>query len=249
MAERERVDRALAERVRELRNDLSFPPTPPLVPSVLERLGAPRDHRVVPHPGWGRRRLLILVAAGLLLALAVAFGARLVLGAAEIRVQPDVSPSGPALGPGGLGESAPLEEVAAAVGFELALPAGPAPEEVYAVRTADGRIAALLAWRSGPGRPPLPGTPWGRVLLQSESDAETITKSVARFEDVRRVTVAGRPAFWLDAPHQLIVRTEAGFEEFSVGGNVLIWTVGDVTYRLETSQRLRSAVQLAESLG
>ncbi|HEX6332137.1 MAG TPA: hypothetical protein VF129_12770 [Actinomycetota bacterium] len=249
MADRDRAETALAERLRQLGTDLTFPPTPPLVPAVLERLESPRARRPVLPAGRDRRRAVIAVAVGLLVALALAFGARLVLGAAEIRVQPGVTPSGPPLGPGGLGEPVAVEELEAAVGFELALPPGPPPDEAYAVRTADDRAGALLGWRGGPDHPPLPGTPWSRVLLQVHSDAETITKTVARFEDVRTVTVRGRPGFWIDVPHDLIVRTETRFERYSVGGNVLIWTEGDVTYRLETSLRLRSALALAEGVG
>ena len=250
MTDRGRTE-ALGEVLRALGRKLDYPATPPFVPTVLERIEADRVAGRRPRARlatWDRRRLVAAVAVGLLAALALAFGARLVLGAAEIRVQPGVSPTVPPLRPGGLGEAISTEEVAAAVGFEVALPAGPPPDEAYAVRTGDGRTAALLAWRGGPDHPPLPGTPWGLVLLQTPVDAETLTKTVASFDDVREVTVRGGPAFWLDAPHELLVRTAAGYESFSVGGNVLIWTEGEITYRLETSLGLRRALALAESV-
>jgi len=33
-----------------------------------------------------------------------------------------------------------------------------------------------------------------------------------------------------------------------VEGNVLLWTEGEITYRLETDQRMEEAVRIAESL-
>jgi hypothetical protein len=44
------------------------------------------------------------------------------------------------------------------------------------------------------------------------------------------------------------VITHEGSETFRVGGNVLIWTRGDVTYRMETSLTLPEATALAQSV-
>ena len=66
---------------------------------------------------------------------------------------------------------------------------------------------------------------------------------------MRRVRVGGRRAFWIDAPHELNVITASGPETFAIQGNVLIWTAGDVTLRLETSLPLREAIAVAETIG
>jgi hypothetical protein len=50
-------------------------------------------------------------------------------------------------------------------------------------------------------------------------------------------------------PHVLELETERGFRSFSVRGNVLIWEVDDVTYRMETSLARASAISVAESAG
>ncbi len=42
--------------------------------------------------------------------------------------------------------------------------------------------------------------------------------------------------------------TERGAETFSVTGNVLIWQVGDIAYRLETSLGRGAAIAVAESV-
>jgi hypothetical protein len=196
---------------------------------------------------WSRRRLLAVVAVGIISLLALAFAARLVIGAAEIRVQPGVTPSGPPLGPDVLGDPVPVERVERAVGFELRVPAGPLPDDAY-VFVAAGGDGALLAWEASDRYPSLPGTPWGMVLIELRTDEGTLVKDVGGFDDVQEVRVDGRSAFWIEASHELHVITDVGSETFRVDGNVLIWTRGDVTYRLETSLGLPEAIALAESV-
>lgn len=243
---------SLVLALRAAGRELAYPPTPELGGRVTWRLEASAAaRRRPPFPRlalWSRRRVLVAAALGLLAVLALAFGARLVLGAAEVRVQPGATPSGPALGPSRLGEPVPVEEVSAAVGFEVALPTGPTPDEAYVVSTDGLDDAALLAWDAGTVGPPLAGTPWSLVLMELTNDREVVVKTVNRYEDLRTVHVGGRRAFWIDAPHALTVITAEGPETFSVGGNVLIWTEGDVTFRLETSLPLRDAVALAETV-
>jgi len=60
--------------------------------------------------------------------------------------------------------------------------------------------------------------------------------------------VNGERASWIPVPHVLEIETDEGFETFSVAGNVLIWEVDDVTYRLETSLDRAPAIALAGSM-
>jgi hypothetical protein len=46
----------------------------------------------------------------------------------------------------------------------------------------------------------------------------------------------------------LQIETERGSQTFSVRGNVLIWEVGGITYRLETSLDRASALEIARSI-
>jgi hypothetical protein len=85
--------------------------------------------------------------------------------------------------------------------------------------------------------------------LQVVDDEGVVVKDVNRFEDLREVEVDGRPAAWIDAPHQLFVHTADGTRGFSVAGNVLIWTDGEVTFRMESALPLRRAIALAETIG
>jgi hypothetical protein len=248
----ESTDRALARALVDVGRELSFPPAPALAPAVVARLEADRSARTrPPFPGvalWSRRHVLALVAVGLLALLALAFGARFVFGAAEVRIRPGVTPSGPPLQPEGLGEPAALDELGATAGFPIGLPSGPPPDAAYAIRTPSG-AGALLAWDAGEHYPAIPGRAWGLLLLQVVDDEEVVLKDVDRFEDLREVEVNGRPAAWIDTPHQLIVHTADGTRAFSVPGSVLIWTDGDVTFRMESALPLRRAIAVAETIG
>ena len=251
MSEMRSPEDTLTVALRDAGRDLAYPPTPPISHGVVARLEAERERHTRPRfPAltlWSRRRLLAVVAVAIVGLLALAFAARLVIGAAEIRVQPGVTPSGPPLGPDALGDPVALERVQREVGFEVRVPAGPLPDEAY-VFVAAGGNGALLAWEASDRYPSLPGTPWGLILVELRTDEGTLVKDVGGFDDTREVRVGGRSAFWIEAPHQLHVLTDEGSETFRVDGNVLIWTRGAVTYRLETSLELPEAVALAESL-
>lgn len=247
------ADPALERELTLLARDLDLPPTPALVPAVVARLETDRVARA--HPPfprialWSRRRVLVAAAAVLLVALAAAFGARFVIGAAEVRIQPGGPSGGPPLGPANeLGEPVTLERAREAVDVEIRLPSGRAPDEVYVFETSERRTGVLLAWTADERSPALPGTPWGLVLLQTPDDAEVVTKDVDRFDALDEIRVRGERAYWIHAPHRLVVTTASGTETFSVGGNVLIWSEGGTTFRLESGLGRAAAVALAESI-
>jgi len=252
MADARVPDEQLGLALRSIGRGLGYPPTPRLGAAVTWRLEASgAAGRRPPFPRmalWSRRRALVFAAIGLLAVLGLAFGARFVLGAAEVRVQPGLTPSGPPVGPGELGEPISVEEVSTAVGFELELPAGPGPDEAYVVSRTGLDDVALLAWTASLRYPALPDTPWGLVLIELIGDEDFLVKDVNRFEDLRTVRVGDRRAFWIDAPHEVTLIAANGPETFAVRGNVLIWTRGGITFRLETSLPLRQSIALAETI-
>lgn len=65
---------------------------------------------------------------------------------------------------------------------------------------------------------------------------------------VEETTVHGQYAAWTVGPYPLTLRD--GNVEFTrlIDGHVLIWAVGNITYRLETDLSMEEAVQIAESL-
>ena len=253
MPDRPMTDERLEAALATMGGDLAFPATPAFGEAVTARLTSERAAGTRPRlPSralWSRRRVLVLATIGLLAALALAAAARLAIGTIEFRVQPGVTPS-PSLAPvepDVLGDPLPAREAVALAGFEPALPSGPPPDEVYVVDSPFGDPGLIYAWRPSATYPVLPGTEWGLVLIAFQGDDETVVKTVQRFEDVHDASVNGERASWIPVPHVLEIETDAGFETFSVQGNVLIWEVADVTYRLETSLDRASAIALAES--
>ena len=245
-------DERLVATIVALGREIAYPPTPPLVPVVTTRLSAPEARRPV-APGrarWTRRRTLVLVAVGVLAALAIAAAARLAIGAFEVREQPGSTPSvsQPPVQPGALGDPVPPEAAAEAAGFEPVLPEGPPPDEAYVVNSPFGDPGLLYVWLPSETYPRIPGSEWGSVLMAFQGDAETVIKFVEGFENVRRTSVEGRPAYWVDVPHVVEIETEEGFETFAVRGNVLVWEGEDgISYRMETALGLAEARELASS--
>ena len=136
----------------------------------------------------------------------------------------------------------------ARVSFTLDLPAYPPdlgrPDAAYVQDL--GGPAVMLVWLE-------PGDPSRvRLALQYLSSSATVDKMLrqdATPAGIETATVNHQLAFWTSGPY--VVRTRSG--EFVttrlIGGHVLIWTEGQLTYRLETGLSLAEAVKLAESLG
>jgi hypothetical protein len=254
MGERPMTTEQVARALTVLSSELAYPPTPSMRSAVTARLENERAAGARPafprRALWSRRRVLVLATIGLLAALALAAAARFAIGAIEIRVQPGVTPSAslPPVEPDALGDPVPAGEAFALAGFEPSLPSGPAPDEVYVVDTLFGDPGLLMAWRPSATYPALPGTDWGLVLMAFQGDEETVVKTVQAFEDVREASVNGASASWIPVPHVLEIETERGSRTFSVRGNVLIWEVDGITYRLETSLDRASALEIARSI-
>lgn len=246
------TDERLAAAVRALGREIAYPPTPALAPAVTARLtsSGPRPSPVRGRSRWTRRRAIVLVAVGVLAALAIAAAARLVIGAFEVREQPGStpSPSQPPVQPDVLGDPVPPGEAAAAAGFEPVLPEGPPPDEAYVVDSPFGDPGLLYVWSPRETYPRIPGSEWGLVLMAFQGDPEGVIKSVDRFEDVRPTEVNGRPAFWVAVPHVIAVETEDEVETFAVRGNVLVWEgEGGISYRMETGLGRAEALELART--
>jgi hypothetical protein len=254
MADRAMTDEQLSAALTALARDVAFPQTPSIASAVSARLTAERSRGVRPRlPGLallGRRRVLVLVSVGLLALLALAGATRLAIGAFEVRVQPNAGPSVslPPIEPSAIGNPVSEAETVSRAGFEPALPPGPAPDEVYVIDSGFGDAGILYAWRPSAAYSRIDGTDWGLMLIVAQGDQEFVSKSVDRFDALVDVKVNGDRAFWIPAPHQVSITTDDGSQTFSVTGNVLIWQVGDLSYRLETTLGRAEAIALAESM-
>ncbi|GAC1547295.1 MAG: hypothetical protein NVS2B7_22950 [Herpetosiphon sp.] len=114
-----------------------------------------------------------------------------------------------------------------------------APGDVYVQNL--GGPAVILVWYA----PNHPDTIW--LSLHILSNNIFVVKSGLR--TLQTTTVNGYPAAWAEGPH-LLQEGPAGDYKLRrlVNGNTLVWTVGSLTYRLETTAPLPEAVHIAESL-
>ena len=136
-----------------------------------------------------------------------------------------------------------LEEAQQSVNYPIVLPSHPsdlgAPDRVF-VQDADGDMT-ILVWidphQADEVLMSLHIVPPGSWAIEKVKPAL-----------VQETTVNGRRAIWAVGPYPL--RFSNGNLDFvrMIDGHVLIWTEGDVTYRLETKSSLEEAIKVAESL-
>jgi hypothetical protein len=137
-----------------------------------------------------------------------------------------------------------LEEASSRTEFPILLPAYPEdlgePDRVY-LQELDGQVLVLV-WLE-PGRPDEV-----RLSLHTYVGKNNVTgeKSGPRF--LRETTVNGEYAVWAEGPYVLKLRNGNYDYLRMIAGRVLIWTNGEITYRLETDLTLEEAVRIAESL-
>lgn len=225
-------------RLVELGRGLELPREPDLAPGVRDRLGSRR-----PFP-WRAVAVAVAVAA---VALGIAFAvpqARSAIlrffhlgGESVVQVQ-TLPPAVERSQAGGLG--VPLARAAAErrVGFRLVLPS--APRRVYVL----GDSLASVVVRA-----------YGRTVLLSEFAAqpEFIQKLVSGRTRVENVRVGGAPGLWLQGgPHVLqYFDRQRGLrgEPILIHGNVLLWTRGPLTLRLEGKLTKAQALEVARQVG
>ncbi len=242
----------------------------------VEALPVPRrDGRAGPFrwSRWPARRALVLALVALLAVVAVAGalglglpGLRIILG--EAPPLPSISP-GPSAGPTASRSPLPLgtslrlgdpldptdrAELDARAGFPVQLPADPAigpPETAYVDHTKGGQVTLL--W---PTRPDLPATlqpEVGLLISQFEGtvEREFFTKSTSSNTVIEPVTVGEHDGYWLTGdPHIFFWEGRGGFVDDARRwvGDVLLWSDGTVTYRLETSLGRDEAIAIAEGM-
>jgi hypothetical protein len=225
----------LEQQLQALGLQVAYPSEPDLAPAVLARLEPRR-----PFP-W--RRAVAVALAAVVIGVATAFavpGARSAIlhwfhlrGVTVERVEtlPSAVERSQAAG---LGRPVSRAEAERELGFRLVLPplAGGEPRQVYVL---DGALASVIV------------RDHGRPLLLSQFQATTfglLKKLVGSHAVVEPVQVNGSDGLWIEGPpHTLTYLDRQGeFRERTVRirGNVLLWTRGDLTLRLE-GQRLSKA--------
>ena len=244
----------------------------PARPSIWQRLGLGAAAGTRARP---MRRGLILAIAALLILAAVAGAVGLGLPGLRIIFGEGPSPqpssagspvpslpasSGPVTSPTlaplagslALGDAVSFADAKRLAGFDVVLPTRPdlgPPDATYL----NGQRVGLV-WASRPGLPETESPGVGLVISEflGTVDPGFFEKILGPDTTLTKVTVGGSPGYWISgAPHFFIYIDPQGravTDDHPTVGDVLLWTKGDVTYRLETSLGMAAAIRLAESL-
>ena len=268
-------DETLSDALRELGTSIAFPsPTGERGQSDLAARARARIVALDVRPGGGgarrwfgfggrpMRRGLVLAVAALLVLAAVAGavglglpGLRIIFGdvpsPSPTASQPRPSSSAPLGSDLGIGTALPLAEVERLAGFDLVLPPGEIgpPDVAYLA----GERAALV-WATRPGLPPTQAAGVGLLISEFRGRVESgyFSKILGGGTKLTRVTINGSPGYWIDGdPHffyYIGADGESVDDTHRVVGDVLMWTAGEVTYRIESGLDMDAAIRLAESL-
>jgi hypothetical protein len=231
------------EEIRETAVHFSYPPTPDIAGAVQQRLqpqfAPPRKWR------WAVAMvvLLLLLSASLLAIPPVraAVFEWLKIGAIEVFVVEEVPAVETAvpLSILDLGEAMPLEEAQTIFPEPLRLPTAWEPDSMVYSQQFLGRLPTIsMQWQTSDGIP----------VTLSQIAAPYLGMKWASGEQVVETAVHGETAVWIEGPHPLQFRTGDFDMQLTIPSNVLIWTEGTITYRLEGQLTLDEAVHLAESL-
>ncbi len=145
-----------------------------------------------------------------------------------------------------LGGETMLMQARADVSFPIRLPTYPSdlgePDAAF-VQDLGGDTVTLV-WLDKAR--PQPRVPRVRLVLQHLGPNALVEKGQPRI--VRETRVNDNSAYWAVGEYMLRAR-DGDFEmRRLITGSVLIWKVGDITYRLETDLPMEEAVKIAESL-
>jgi hypothetical protein len=269
---------SLESMLKERASVFPYPPTPDLARVVMERLATEPSATYMHRRRLAvALAVVVLLLAGLLAVPQVraAIADVLRLGAVRILlIEPTATPSptaAPSIAtiPGAAARAQPptpaptprasptalasvldlsgemtLTEAQSRVRFPIHLPTYPldlgAPDRVY-MQWLEGQ-AVVLVWLDKTAQAPQ------RVRLSLHLLGPGAIVDKVRPRVIRETRVNGQRALWTEGPYLLRQRDGDYTITRLIDGHVLIWTEGDITYRLETSESMEEAVKMAESL-
>jgi hypothetical protein len=272
MSNKKQSTEQLEGQLRAAALTLSYPPTPDIAGAVRRRLAAQRRTR------QRSLRLALGLLAALLALMAVpqvraAVARAIQIGAIRIIFEEPTSlpaPTTPAAAPVPTATPAPaiitatpiaslldlagetsLEEARQRVSYQIKLPAYPEelgpPERVF-VQRVDRQMMVVLVWLD-PEQPG--GIRMSLSIIQSDMPLEKSFAVKTGVTILQEANVGSRRAIWVQGPHFLQIRQGNSTDytlRYLVEGNVLIWTDGELTYRLESGLTLAEAIRVAESV-
>lgn len=126
-----------------------------------------------------------------------------------------------------------LADAQSRISFDLMIPADDLPDKVY---LQDDELVIFL-WLDD------------KEIIQALYQVLDIDWAIFKTVDAVTQTIVNQEnAYWLDIQHPVQFRNGETELTYFVNGNVLIWTDGTVTYRLETTLDMASARLFAEGL-
>jgi hypothetical protein len=260
-------DAALASALAQLRDEVAFPPTPPVAAAVGERLRT-RPLQTPRFLGrWtglgaglrlGRGLAFALIALLVVAAAAVAFG--IVIGGLRITFAPGTPPPIPSgvVRERAFGPEVDLDAARARAGFTVLMPdlpsLGPAHPVFYNDFPSGGTVA--LVWGARDGYPVDATTGVGVVLTEFQATVERQVWEKMIFGDtsvtVTRTVVNGQPAYWIAGGyHSFFYRDASGRRvdaTLRLVGTTLIWLQDGLLLRVEGAPNLEGAAAIARSL-
>jgi hypothetical protein len=225
------LERALVQ----LGHELDVPPGPDLRSRVRERIERRSPYRRALVPA-----LALLAALGIALAVPDARSAILRffhIGAVTIERVETLPPARERPLTAGLGPPLSLHAAEARSGVALVLN-GPRPQRFYA---RPGLLATLLQYRGEPV-----------LVAELEGDQMGIAKKLASPDTRVEVVRIGSFGLWLEGGRHLLIWEARPGEvrqiEPRLAGNVLIWTDGDRTFRLEGGLKKGQMLELGRQI-
>lgn len=137
-----------------------------------------------------------------------------------------------------------LVDARSKVGFTILIPTVPAdlgaPQHVFLQKYANWVVTLVWMEPSAPDKVRF-------VLTEARSDDSFLEKFTPK--TVQETTVGEQPAVWVKGKYLLVMHgNDMTTTRLIDQGHTLIWTNGDITYRLETSLELDQAIKIAESI-
>jgi len=223
----------------------AYPPTPDIAGRIRPLLTTPAKKAVQPRRRLAWVLVLLLLAASLLAVPSVRAALVQILRAGGITIfvgkEAAIEEIPPLLNEQLPTFTKPITLEEALTRFpDLALPTElPPPDDVLLHENNAQQTAVIFLWRNAEQPDQI------ALSLYQINAAQFAYKGAERLEETE---VNGNRAFWINAPHAFYLQNSQWEEWAFVEGNVLIWWMGAITYRLEGASSLSEALRIAESL-
>ncbi len=235
----------LEQQLRTLAGDIDWPDEAGIAGAVRGRLGGPARRTL---GGW-KAAAVAVVVVGVSLSIAPVrdkmADALSLLGITIRQVEETTADPGRTLE---LGEHISLADAGGRTDAEFFVAnLGRPPDGVYLDDSVPGGMLSLV-WEPDDRFPAVGETGVGLLTSHFLGDGVAIVKSVGPDTEVQSVMVNGIPGWWISgAPHDYVVEEAPGvpaIETLRLAANVLVWTDGGTTHRIETAADLETVLSV-----